>query len=111
MNRQQRRKIEKQLGYHKKYKNMTPEERAEVKAKKLAASKQIEKQNYEENLNKLLKEDEERDERIIKSFIDSGKTLEQAKEILTKNKELERKRKEKQKQKRLRQKQQSPTKK
>ena len=92
MNGKQRRQIEKSLGYIKQMKNMSKAERDEIKYKKIIGGKRIEEKNREDLLNRLMQEERERDDRVIKSLVDAGNTLEQANEILLRNKELQKKR-------------------
>lgn len=101
MNSKQIKQAEKAFGYNKKVKQLSQKERDEIRVKKIAMGKQIEERNREETLNRLLQEDRERDDKIIKSFVDSGMSLEEANKILLENKKITEKRELKKKRKKI----------
>ena len=91
-NRRQRREIEKNLGLHKEYQKMTDTEKAEVRKKKRQVGEQIHLQNVQEIENRRLQEEANNYAKQVQSWIDGGKTPEQAEEIVKSNYAMKEKR-------------------
>jgi len=92
MNRRERRKLEKQFGLLKQYKNASPKEKAEIRARRREMGKKLHEQHLERIENSLREQREATEARVIQSWIAKGKTEEEAKEILNKNYEIQEKR-------------------
>jgi hypothetical protein len=92
MNRQQRRTLEKQLGLAKKYQNSSEAEKAEIRARKREMGEKIHQQNLEKMYNDQMAAEEQKQMKFIQSLIESGKTSEEAREILDRNVQIQEKR-------------------
>lgn len=94
-NRQQRRAAEKNMGFRKIEKSLTEEEKYLLKQRKLEYAKHAQLLRAQEAENQRINGEADKWSKIIESWIASGKTREEAEEILRRNHELEEKRKAK----------------
>jgi hypothetical protein len=72
MNRKQRRKMEKAMGFLKSSKKMTASERKEMKKRKREAGKMIHQQNVEKAENDLREARDKREQEKIQGLIEKG---------------------------------------
>jgi len=91
-NRQQRRAAEKNMGFRKIEKHLTKEEKSLLKQRKLEYAKQSQLLRAQEAENQKNNAEAERWSKIIESWIEGGKTREEAEEMLKRNRELQDKR-------------------
>lgn len=92
MNRQQRRKLEKQLGLAKQYQTSSASEKAEIRARKREMGEKIHQQNLEKTYNDQVAAAELRQTKFIQRMIEEGKTSEEARAMLDNNLRLQEKR-------------------
>jgi hypothetical protein len=93
-NRKDRRLMEKQMGLKKIEKSLSPEERESVKQRKAEYLKQSGLIRAQEAENKRINEEANMWNRQLQSMVSSGMTMEQAQNILEKNREIDKKRSE-----------------
>jgi len=91
-NRRQRREAEKNMGFHKIEKELTSEERAVLKERKREYARQAQLMRAQEAENNRMNVEAEKWSKLIESYIESGKTREEAEGILQRNRELQEKR-------------------
>lgn len=94
-NHKQRREMEKQLGLLKSYQKMSEREKAEVREKKRRAGEQIHLRNLQEAENQRSQAEADNEAKQIQSWVDAGKTYEEAEAIVRNNREIKRAREEK----------------
>lgn len=91
-NRKERRNMEKKLGLHKKYQDMSEANKADVRKKKRETGDQIHLQNLQENENRISQSDTANYAQQIQNWIKDGKSAEEAEAIVKANYELTEKR-------------------
>jgi len=91
-NRKERREMEKKLGLHKKYQDMSESNKAEVRKKKRETGDQIHLQNLQENENRISQAESTVYAQQIQNWMKDGKTAEEAEAIVKANYELTEKR-------------------
>ena len=93
-NHRQRREMEKKLGLYKEYSKMGEKEKAEVRRRKREAGEEIHLRNLQEWENQRIQAKSEAYAKQMQSWIDGGKTPEEAEAIMKRNYELAEKRKQ-----------------
>lgn len=86
-NHKQRREMEKSLGFHKEYQKMNEADKAEVRKKKRETGEQIHLRNLQEWENQRLASEAESEAKQLQTWIEGGKTYEEAAAIIAKNRE------------------------
>ena len=87
-NHRQRRKMEKDLGLLAEFKKLSEAEKAEVRRRKREAGIQIHLRNVQEMENQKIQAEAESYAKRIQSWIEGGKTPEEAEAIVKKNYEI-----------------------
>ena len=94
-NRQERRRMEKAFGLMKAYQKGTPEQRAEIRARRREMGKKLHEQHLERVENAQRKAAEELEARVMQGLVQSGRTEEEARAIMNENLRLSQEREEK----------------
>jgi hypothetical protein len=92
MNRQQRRTLEKQLGLAKKYQAASFSEKEEIRNRKREMGIKIHQQNLERTFNDQIAAEEQKQTQFIQKMVETGKTYEEARELLERNIQIQEKR-------------------
>lgn len=85
MNRKERRRMERLFGYKDMYKNLDIKSQSEIRLRKIKAGIEMHLKFIEDNYNRILKEREEREDKMIQNLVDHGYKLEDAHRIVLKN--------------------------
>ncbi len=82
MNRQERRKLEKQFGLMKEYQNGNKQKRSEIRARRAEMGKMLHQQHLQKCENENRNKREEREAKAMQELIASGKSETEAKDII-----------------------------
>ncbi len=87
--------MEKKLGLHKAFSQMSEKQKQEIRDRRRETGVQIHLRNLQEYENAAIQSESERYAKELQGWIESGKTAEEAEAIMSRNREVNEKRSEK----------------